>query len=1244
MLKKGTVRLLLIKMAFIFMLLPSLALAATLEVPRQYSTIADAVEAAQDGDVILISPGKYTADHIDIRKRITIASLYYTTGDESYIKNTIINKGAHCFDFKSGSTGAKLVGLTFTNTTDTINPYTHVDIVHNRFIDCPGDIIDYEDGGGGYCAYNYFENSSDDAIDLDNAVDVIIEYNVIMNSGDDGIEVRLHEYSGPTLNIVIRYNEIGYSHEDGIQLIDYDDDSDRVFYIHHNLIHHTYMAAIGCMPDGNTKENYGGSYMVEPVYLYNNTLADNHYGLTGGDNIIAINNIIMGTEKRAMYRVDGDSIVDYTLFYNNGTDYDSCNLKSDGTFFYEDPNLDDSYVPQEGSVVIDAGAASYSWQGAEIKVTDYEGQAPDIGAFEANATSTTENKAPVVSAGDNQVLKAPDTTAALNGSVKDDGLPESSELVVEWSVVSKPEGATVTFEDVHSPSTNATFSMQGTYVLKLTASDGELSSSANVEIKVVQDGDGKSFTLTAPGTLWLEAEDYSYLYEAKKVDDSQAANGQAVEALSDSGISATEHLIVTTVENQDYFVWLRARASSSDNDTLFVSWNNGNEVAITVEGNDSYQWVKMDGSFHSSAGIYPLMVRADKAGIRWDRIVVTTDSSFDPSADYQSVDVGVSNDNDDAEEREYGSMYLDSSDLEMVQDNSHHQIVGIRFANVNVPPGAKIKAAYIQFTVDETSDDPTELELHGEAADNASSFSKADYDISSRATTEAKTSWTPESWDRRDEAGPAQRTPDLSGVIQEIVNRQGWQAGNSLAIIVTGSGKRVAVSHDKNPDQAPKLHIDYESGSQEEPSTTFSLSVSSSQGGHVNKEPDKTSYASGAKVTLTAVPEPGYKFSGWSGDANGTQNPITIVMDGDKNITASFVEADTTNILRVPDDYETIEAAVEAAQDGDTILIAPGSYEADGITITKKLTIASNYLLSKNEADIQNTVINQGSHCFFFKEGSEGSTLTGLSFESRRDPVETEVHINVTHNIFNKSGHDAISFDSGSGGYCAFNIIKKSSDDGIDIDNDVDVVIEANKILECGDDGISVSLNNYSGNILDTVIRRNVISGNEDDGIDIRPANGATARTFEISRNVIDHNGHVGILLNKDKDGSPMAEEVLLYNNTVADNKYGVVGGGNVLAVNNVITGNSGLGMYRVTGESVVDYTLFFNNGTDHADVNLADGGVFFYEDPLMSANYSLKEGSVCIDAGASSYRWNNTTLTIEDYNGSAPDLGGLEY
>jgi uncharacterized repeat protein (TIGR02543 family) len=47
-------------------------------------------------------------------------------------------------------------------------------------------------------------------------------------------------------------------------------------------------------------------------------------------------------------------------------------------------------------------------------------------------------------------------------------------------------------------------------------------------------------------------------------------------------------------------------------------------------------------------------------------------------------------------------------------------------------------------------------------------------------------------------------------------------------------------------------------------------------------------YTTGSTATLTAVPQPGYVFTGWTGDASGTQNPLAIVVDSDLSIGASF--------------------------------------------------------------------------------------------------------------------------------------------------------------------------------------------------------------------------------------------------------------------------------------------------------------------------------------------------------------------
>jgi hypothetical protein len=42
-------------------------------------------------------------------------------------------------------------------------------------------------------------------------------------------------------------------------------------------------------------------------------------------------------------------------------------------------------------------------------------------------------------------------------------------------------------------------------------------------------------------------------------------------------------------------------------------------------------------------------------------------------------------------------------------------------------------------------------------------------------------------------------------------------------------------------------------------------------------------------VQLTAVPDSFAEFSGWSGDLSGSDNPATITMDSDKNVTATFM-------------------------------------------------------------------------------------------------------------------------------------------------------------------------------------------------------------------------------------------------------------------------------------------------------------------------------------------------------------------
>src|SRR5204863_192035 len=96
-------------------------------------------------------------------------------------------------------------------------------------------------------------------------------------------------------------------------------------------------------------------------------------------------------------------------------------------------------------------------------------------------TGTAVNQAPTVNAGPDQTITLP-AGAVLSGTTTDDGLPPTSTVTVTWSKVSGP--GTVRFGTATTVNTTATFSQAGTYVLRLTASDGALSGNDDVTIVV----------------------------------------------------------------------------------------------------------------------------------------------------------------------------------------------------------------------------------------------------------------------------------------------------------------------------------------------------------------------------------------------------------------------------------------------------------------------------------------------------------------------------------------------------------------------------------------------------------------------------------------------------------------------------------------------------------------------------------------------------------------------------------------
>ncbi|MBN1676843.1 MAG: fibronectin type III domain-containing protein, partial [Kiritimatiellae bacterium] len=179
----------------------------------------------------------------------------------------------------------------------------------------------------------------------------------------------------------------------------------------------------------------------------------------------------------------------------------------------------------------------------------------------------------------------------------------------------------------------------------------------------------------------------------------------------------------------------------------------------------------------------------------------------------RTVEARVAAGSDDAEEATAGgAVYVDSSDLELIRDGTNEQVVGVRFAGLAVPWGAAIEAAYVQFKVDEASSETTSLTIRGEKTANAQPFTTAAKNISGRVTTAASAAWSPAAWSAVGAAGAAQRTADLRAVVQEVVNHKGWASGNALALVITGTGVRVAEAYEGDAAGAALLHVEYSPG------------------------------------------------------------------------------------------------------------------------------------------------------------------------------------------------------------------------------------------------------------------------------------------------------------------------------------------------------------------------------------------------------------------------------------------------
>jgi predicted outer membrane repeat protein len=287
---------------------------------------------------------------------------------------------------------------------------------------------------------------------------------------------------------------------------------------------------------------------------------------------------------------------------------------------------------------------------------------------------------------------------------------------------------------------------------------------------------------------------------------------------------------------------------------------------------------------------------------RVDYVVWTPDSGGsggDPDPPTPSeIEVSISSGNDDVEETQTGIVDFSSSDLELVYDGSAgNQTVGLRFTDVTIPEGMVITNAYIDFLVDETNTGVCSLTLRAHDTYNAWAFTSSSGDVSNRATTQASVAWSPPAWET---IHSLQQTPDLSPVIQEVIDQPGWQSGNALAIIITGTGERTAESYEGG--YAPVLHVTYEEPNESggDPNASGPVDI-----GYTELYPYQNSYWY-CKAMPVVVPEAGSITSLTIGHVGGTGDMLLGIYSDASNAPDSLLAQTAVTAVSSADGWQTI--------------------------------------------------------------------------------------------------------------------------------------------------------------------------------------------------------------------------------------------------------------------------------------------------------------------------------------------------
>lgn len=427
--------------------------------------------------------------------------------------------------------------------------------------------------------------------------------------------------------------------------------------------------------------------------------------------------------------------------------------------------------------------------------------------FSFDTPPTATNQAPVVNAGFDRSI-AFDAVALLDGTVTDDGLPTPVTLGHTWTKVAGP--GTVTFGNAQAIDTTASFSSAGTYVLQLTASDGQLTAWDQVTINVA-----------APATAENQAPDVN------AGADQSVTLGTTVMlsgSVTDDGLPAANLLGHT---------WSKKTGPGT------VNFGNTQATTTTVT--------------FSAAGTYVLQLTASDSQLTaWDLVtIVVGPTDPDPPSDdpitiafqdglFPSVSYAGTQDtklNSGSKSKNYGT-------AQTINIDGSPDVAGLfKWDISSIPTGSVIVSAAIELNVTNTSKDTYNAYVLQRAWDELSATwhqyasgqnwataggsGAGDHGTAALGTFAASNK------------GNSRITLNSAGIaaVQAWVNNPAANYGIILQDYTNSSGADVSTREASTASQRPKLILDYTPAAT---ITSLAFSVPSTTPLDVNVGPDLT--------------------------------------------------------------------------------------------------------------------------------------------------------------------------------------------------------------------------------------------------------------------------------------------------------------------------------------------------------------------------------------------------------------------